>query len=228
MSDKSALEIEIRRLGPWFHNLHLPDGTETLPDHGLGDFPAARWKQIASHLPEELEGWRVLDIGCNAGFYSIALAQRGASVLAIDHEPHFLAQARWAIDLFGLSDRIELRQTSIYGLARERARFDLVLFMGVFYHLRHPLLGLDIAADRAERFLVFQTLSRPGEEPKMSLVEGAVEGAATHWWVPNHAGILTMLRSTGLKVLARPGHSVYLCEPIPDRRTRVLELTEAA
>ena len=38
---------EVDDLGPWFHNLHLPDGTETAPDHPLGDFPAFKWAELA-------------------------------------------------------------------------------------------------------------------------------------------------------------------------------------
>ncbi|HEX2099456.1 MAG TPA: DUF1698 domain-containing protein, partial [Candidatus Synoicihabitans sp.] len=65
-------------LAPWFHNIHLPDGTQTAPNHPLGDFPRFKWQQIADHLPHDLTGWRVLDIGCNAGFYTVELARRGA------------------------------------------------------------------------------------------------------------------------------------------------------
>jgi tRNA (mo5U34)-methyltransferase len=73
-------------LAPWFHNLHLPNGRQTAPDHPLGDFPAFKWRQIAHHVPADLSGKRALDIGCNAGFYSFELAGRGAQVLAIDVE----------------------------------------------------------------------------------------------------------------------------------------------
>src|SRR5690348_12631725 len=73
-------EGEIAALGPWFHNLHLPDGSETAPHHRLGNFPAFKWAEIAPHIPSDLTGWRVLDIGCNAGFYSFELAKRGAHV----------------------------------------------------------------------------------------------------------------------------------------------------
>ena len=63
-------EAEILALGPWFHNLHLPDGAQTAPGHALGDFPAFKWAELAPHLPEDLRGWTALDIGCNAGFYN--------------------------------------------------------------------------------------------------------------------------------------------------------------
>src|SRR3954465_10879142 len=87
---RTRRQEEITLRGPWFHNLHLPDGTETAPDHPLGDFPGYKWNQLAAAIPEDLRGVRALDIGCNAGFYAIALAQRGADVVAIDHDPHYL------------------------------------------------------------------------------------------------------------------------------------------
>jgi hypothetical protein len=91
------LQAQIEALGPWFHNLHLPGGVQTAPHHFIGgDFPRFKWLEIAPHIPQDLRGWRVLDVGCNAGFYSFELARRGASVLAIDVEDLYLTQARWA------------------------------------------------------------------------------------------------------------------------------------
>jgi tRNA (mo5U34)-methyltransferase len=69
MMDEQHVLEDIRRLGPWFHNLHLPNGIQTLPDHHFGDFPNWKSQQLAPHLPADLHGWKVLDIGCNAGFY---------------------------------------------------------------------------------------------------------------------------------------------------------------
>ena len=224
----------IARMGPWFHNLHLPDGSQTRPDHPLGDFPLFKWRLIEPHLPARLRGWRVLDIGCNAGFYSIELARRGALVSAIDVDPHYLHQARWAAREFGVADRIEFRQEQVYDLAREPGRYDLVLFMGVLYHLRYPMLGLDIVARKVGRYLIFQTLTTPGTAvarntldreitdrkdlvrpgwPKLAFIEHSFAGDPTNWWIPNHAAAKAMLRAAGLSVLRRPGHEIYLCRP---------------
>jgi tRNA (mo5U34)-methyltransferase len=232
-----GLAAEAARYGPWFHNLHLPDGTLTAPDHPLGDFPDFKWRQIAGCLPEDLTHWSVLDIGCNAGYYSLELAKRGARVTGLDIDPHFLRQARWAARQFNLEDRITYRQGQIYDLAKWTERFDLVLFMGVFYHLRHPLLALDIVAEKVKRLLVFQTLTMPGNEvarapedleieereaflqpgwPKMAFIENQVAGDCTNWWAPNHACIEALLRSTGLAVTGRPGHEIYVCAPSTD------------
>src|SRR5205814_6828637 len=93
---------ELAELGPWFHNLHLPDGRETAPEHPLGDFPAFKWQQLAPALPDDLSGWTALDIGCNAGFYTFELARRGAQVLGVDVDERYLRQAAWAREQYGL------------------------------------------------------------------------------------------------------------------------------
>lgn len=238
----AQLRREVEALAPWFHNLHLPGGVQTVPDHFIGgDFPSFKWQQIRAAIPQDLTGWRVLDVGCNAGFYSFELAKRGASVLALDVDEHYLAQARWAATQFGLQDRVEFRHQQVYDLARSGEQFDLVWFMGVFYHLRYPLLALDILAQRTRRMMVFQTLSIPGEEvypdtldhpihereplqdagwPKMAFIEHKFSGDPTNWWVPNHAGIEAMLRSSGLRVTTRPADEIYVCEPNPETAAR--------
>ncbi len=231
------IQAKIDALAPWFHNLHLPSGIQTAPYHSLGDFPSYKWNVLASSLPRDLSGWRALDIGCNAGFYSLELAKRGAQVVGIDVDSHYLDQARWAVEQFELADRIELRQMQVYDLVRSDETFDLVLFMGVFYHLRYPLLALDIVAQKVKRLLVFQSMMLPGKEvveetdgltifqtgqmhqrgwPKMGFVEHRLHSDPTNWWVPNHAGIEAMLRSSGLHVKERLRHELYVCEPDPE------------
>jgi tRNA (mo5U34)-methyltransferase len=233
---------EIAELGPWFHNLHLPDGTQTAPSHFLGDFPSYKWRALAPHLPERLDGWSALDIGCNAGYYSFELARRGAAVTGIDMDPHYLNQARWAARELGLEAAVEFRQMQVYDLAAEDETFDLVLFMGVFYHLRYPLLGLDIVSRHTRRMMVFQTMTMPGMDvygdtrdhpiddrdvlldpgwPRMAFIEHRFAGDPTNWWVPNHSAVEAMLRSSGMEVHAHLGHEIYLCAPAapgtPDR-----------
>ena len=231
-SDRIGREID--ELAPWFHNLHLPSGRQTAPDHPLGDFPRVKWRELSSAIPEDLTGWRALDVGCNAGYYSFALAQRGASVLAIDADDHYLRQARWAAEQYDLSGRITFERLQVYDLGRRAERFDLVLFLGVLYHLRHPLLALDLLADLADRLLVLQTLTMPGNGPvgparnlpiedretllepnwpKLAFVEGRLADDPTNWWVPNEPCVEAMLRSCGLEVIERPGYQLWVCRP---------------
>ena len=112
------------------------------PNHFLGDFPNVKWKHIAPALPADLSGASVLDIGCNGGFYSIELKRRGASrVLGVDVDDRYLEQARFASQTLGLD--IEFAKCSVYDVDSIPGKFDFVLFMGVFYHLRYPLFALD-------------------------------------------------------------------------------------
>src|SRR5256885_10032318 len=146
-------------LGRWFHNMDLR-GIKTAPDHMLGDYPSCKWQRFAHALPRDLRGKTVLDIGCNAGFYSIEMKRRGADrVVGIDSDEGYLAQARFAAEICGVE--LELEQMSVYEVGRLEERFDIVLFMGVLYHLRHPLLALDLIHEHVARdMLVFQSMLR--------------------------------------------------------------------
>jgi tRNA (mo5U34)-methyltransferase len=229
--DRTSIERQVASLGPWFHNLDL-GGVKTAPNHFLGDYPALKWRQFAEAVPADLSGRTVLDIGCNAGFYSLEMKRRGADrVVGIDSDETYLAQARFAADVCGAE--IEFRQLSVYDVARLGERFDLVLFMGVLYHLRHPLLALDLVQEHvAGDLLLFQTMlrgsgeiepveqdypfterelfERPGA-PRLHFIERRFADDPTNWWVPNAACAEAMLRSAGFEILARPEEEVWLC-----------------
>ena len=230
MTLQSPGAAEVANLGPWFHNLHLPSGLQTAPDHPLGDFPAFKWEQIAPHFPADMRGRRALDIGCNAGFYTFELARRGADVVAVDSDEHYLRQARWAAQQFGVD--VDFRRASVYDLAAWDHDFDVVLFLGVFYHLRYPVLALDIVAERVRDLLVFQTLTLPDDAradipadleldersrllepgwPRMAFVEKRLADDPTNWWIPNGAAVEALLRTAGLRILATPGHEIWIC-----------------
>ncbi|MGE5570069.1 MAG: TIGR04290 family methyltransferase [Rhodospirillales bacterium] len=229
---------EIRRrvhdLGEWFHNLNL-GGVQTAPEHFLGDYPAVKWRQFQHALPADLRGKTVLDVGCNAGYYSIEMKRRGADrVVGIDNDEGYLAQARFAAQVCG-SD-IEFRKLSVYDVAALGERFDIVLFLGVMYHLRHPLLALDLLHEHvAGDLLVFQSMLRGSDEvdrvesdypfaeteiferpgfPRLHFIEKRYSEDPTNWWIPNRACAEAMLRSAGFEILARPEAEVYLCKRV--------------
>lgn len=237
MADAAAgsLSQAIRELGPWFHNLHLPGGEQTAPDHAYGDFPAFKWRGIAPHIPADLRGHAVLDIGCNAGFYSFELARRGAQVTAIDIDPHYLRQARWAAQQFGLEDHVTFHQMQVYEIADLPGEFDWVWLMGVLYHLRHPLLALDIVRRKTRGRMVLQTMTMPDSEPaqpsptpfdlgldererlqapgwpRMAFIEHRLADDPTNWWAPDSACVEAMLRSAGFDVEAQLAHETWMC-----------------
>jgi tRNA (mo5U34)-methyltransferase len=221
----------IRELGDWFHNLDL-GGVQTAPQHFLGDYPRVKWQRFANALPADLHGRTVLDIGCNGGFYALEMKRRGADrVVGIDSDARYLAQARFAAEVRGVE--LELCQLSVYDVARLGETFDLVLFMGVFYHLRHPLLALDLIHEHVARdLLVFQSMQRGSDEvepvapdypfsavdifsrpgfPHLHFLERAYAGDPTNWWVPNRACSEALLRSAGFDIIGHPEEEVFLC-----------------
>jgi tRNA (mo5U34)-methyltransferase len=79
-------------------------------------------------------------------------------------------------------------------------RFDVVLFLGVLYHLKHPWPALERVASVCDGLLIVEThadlldLGRPA----MALYPGAeIAGDASNWWGPNVAALKAMLREEG-------------------------------
>jgi tRNA (mo5U34)-methyltransferase len=225
------IQENVLKLGKWFHNIDL-NGVKTAPDHFLGDYPNFKYQNFSKALPEDLHGKSVLDVGCNAGFYSIEMKKRGAErVVGIDSDERYLAQARFAAETLGFD--IEFRNMSVYEVAELGEKFDVVIFMGVLYHLRHPLLALDLLQENVVGdILVFQSMQRgsnvveplkpdyPFSEtdiflspdfPQMYFIEQRYSQDPTNWWIPNRAGAEAMLRSAGFKITAHPEPEVYIC-----------------
>jgi tRNA (mo5U34)-methyltransferase len=228
---KAEIRARAEALGDWFHNIDL-NGVPTAPDHFLSDYPNVKWRRFRHAIPEDLSGRTVLDIGCNAGFYAIEMKRRGADrVVGVDYDDRYLAQARFAAEVKGVD--IEFRKLSVYDVASLGEAFDVVLFMGVLYHLRHPLLALDLIHDHvAGDLLIYQSMQRgaPDEAPvrddygffeqghfdapgypKMHFIEHAYAGDWTNWWAPNAAGSAAMLRSAGFEILEHPEEEVFVC-----------------
>lgn len=232
--DRVALEEQVRGLGDWFHNLDL-FGVATAPNHFLGDFPNVKWKHIAKAIPQDLRGARVLDVGCNGGFYSIQMMRRGAErVLGIDVDERYLNQGRFAAQTLGMD--IEFENRSVYDVDSIAGQFDYVFFMGVFYHLRYPLFALDKVIKKVCNGgrLVFQTMLRGSSQvkplekdyqfwdtqifsdphyPAMYFVEDSYANDPTNWWIPNRSAAEAMLRSSGLKIVDHPEAETWICEP---------------
>lgn len=241
---REQIRARVEALGPWFHNLDL-NGVKTAPQHFLGDYPAVKWRHFSAAIPADLTGRSVLDIGCNGGFYSLEMKRRGAArVLGIDSDQDYLAQARFAAEITGYD--IEFRELSVYEVGAIGERFDIVLFMGVLYHLRHPLLALDlIRAHVARDLMVFQSMQRGSREaepvkenyhfwdtepfaradfPQMHFIEHRYADDPTNWWIPNRACAEAMLRSAGFVITDHPEDEVYICR-VADAPAHTVPLT---
>jgi tRNA (mo5U34)-methyltransferase len=182
----------------WFHRIDLGNGLVT---PGVDDSPR---KLAEIRMPSDLAGKSVLDIGAYDGFFSFEAERRGAArVLAVDNwdQPECSPKGAFELARRALRSRVEDRNADIQSLdPRDVGTFDLVLFMGVLYHLHHPLLGLERVAALAGDMLILEThvdlldLTRPA----MVFYPGTeLAGDPTNWWGPNAAAVIAMLRTVG-------------------------------
>lgn len=199
MRTDDELRREIGKI-TWFHSIGLRPGITT-PGHANERFTLS-----LLNLPADLTGKTVLDIGCWDGFYSFECERRGAKrVVAADvWEP--AGRAGFDLAREELGSAVEPVQASVYDLPGVLGgeRFDLVLFLGVLYHLRHPLLGIEkVAACTKPGGLCFvDTLVDVGAltdgRPMMAFYPGdEVNHDPTTWWAPNIFALQAMLKASG-------------------------------
>lgn len=180
----------------WWHSIDLGNGFVT-----PGAIPLAELQANFAYLqlPDDLTGKRVLDIGCWDGFYSFECERRGAEVVAVDcwrPEGFFLAHE-------ALQSRVQFHELSVYELTRAQlGSFDIVLFLGVLYHLRHPLLALERVCEMTNDYAVIETHvidnARDISFPALEFYEGdELGGQYDNWCGPNTSGLLALTRSAG-------------------------------
>src|SRR5207302_4433402 len=224
-----SLQAVLAQLGTWYYDIRLTPHVYTYAAHG--EYVANRWGYIEEFVPHDLTGKSVLDIGCSGGFFSLQMKKRNASrVVGIDIMPHSLAQARFISHWF--RQRIELRQLSVYDV-ESLGQFDIVLFFGVLYHLRHPLYALDKVAAICKGMTYLQSAVRgdtrdftpapdyPQQEhevfnrpefPRMYFVEKSLNGDESNWWIPNASCLIAMARSAGFLTVQRSRHhEIVIC-----------------
>jgi len=184
----------------WFHQIDLGEGLVT---PGLDDSPA---KLARLRLPASLTGLSVLDIGAWDGFFSFEAERRGAArVLAVDS--YCWSGAGWGskagFDLAraALHSRVEDAEIEVLDLDPGKiGTFDVVLFLGVLYHMRHPLLALEKVAAVTKGLLVLETKvdMLTTRHPAVAYYPGMeLNNDPTNWWGPNPAALIAMLRAVG-------------------------------
>ena len=208
MLPEETLRRRVEELAPWYQNIELADGISTKDLAGdrdifsRHDIPAPLWRVIAKDLPD-LTGWRVLDIGCNAGYMSFAAKRLGAAhVLGIDSNlgagTSFIEQAQFCREALGLD--VEFREQSFFDFDSEQP-FDLVLFCGVLYHLEDFATAIDKVASFAapcsglivlETAIEPVTLSLPGDRD--------YHGDTSTFFVPSVPVLLELLREREIRI----------------------------
>jgi len=208
------LRADVRAI-QWFHQMTLAPGITTL---GVYE-PARRLQRIG--LPERLDGLTVLDVGAWDGFYSFEAERRGAArVLATDWfswgGDGWGTKAGFELARRALASRVEDADINVMDLRADTiGTFDLVLFLGVLYHLRDPVTAIERVASVTGGRLILETevglrwLRRPAAEffPTTEL-----KADPTNWWAPNPAWIRGMLERSGFQKVV-----TYSRLPLRDR-----------
>jgi tRNA (mo5U34)-methyltransferase len=233
---REEVQREVRALGWWYQHFELPCGIMTGNGKEPAYRPEERWNLFKPYVPADVTGKTVLDLGGNAGYFSIQMKLRGARrCVLVDPYEEFVRQAEFAASQFGVRLEIVNQDAHIYCLTTEE-RFDYVLFLGLFYHLKYPVLVLDRVAEMTkERLFLHSHLVGRGSEacvekteyergaddplieqpgfPRLMFIENLYNGDPTNWWIPNPGALEPLVRSAGMKVVARPHPALIVAEP---------------
>lgn len=224
------LERRVKEVGPWYHRIDLGNGVFTKAE---GFSPQSKWRVLAQHLPEDLTGKTVLEVGCSSAYYSVRMAQRGATCYAFDHFQSAVNQANFLADHFGVE--IDASVASVYDVERFNVRhYDYVLHLGVLYHLRYPMLALDQLGDLDFDTMFMQTITydreTPGKEyadyladqhdpafaqddfPTLKFVEHKIRSDATSWFNFNNSAVESMMRAAGMTDVERIAGEFWMCK----------------
>ena len=216
-------EAFIKAQAFWYHRIYLGNGLYTLPETAYHELV---WQRFRPAFPANLRGARVLDIGSNAGFFSLQARLLGAGrVLGIELIDMYLQQADTIKHWWGLDD-IENRAGEAQGIDRLDEKFELVVCAGILYHLKNPLYVLEqigrlctdavlietecIPADPRNVVVVRQgprgqAQLTPTTKGIMKLIEAdELDGDGFNWWVPDAECVMGMLRIAGFTQFSMP------------------------
>lgn len=194
--DREQLKAEVGRY-EWFHAMDLGQGVVT-----PGRIDVARQTLPRLKMPADLSGKTVLDIGAWDGFFSFEAERRGAKrVLATDSHAWYTRKPAFELARRALGSKVEDLDIDVMDLAPERVgTFDVVLFLGVLYHLRHPMLALEKVLGVCADHLILETVTDLvfTRYPVMRFYPGSeLAGDASNWFGPNPAALVGMLKAVG-------------------------------
>jgi tRNA (mo5U34)-methyltransferase len=205
----------------WYHRIYLGNGVYTMPP----TFPDRVWALIKPAFPEDLKGASMLDIGCNAGFFSILAKLRGAGrILGIESIDFFFEQAEYIRKIWQMD--IEYRLMDAHDVGAIGEQFDLVMFAGILYHLKNPLQVLEHIGRLCRDAVIVETEIIPNDPRNRVVVRQGPRGQAklttatkgiikfierdelnddgSNWWVPDTECVRGMLRTVGFNYFSRP------------------------
>lgn len=161
--------IEQAHARQWFYAYELPDGSTTPTSHG-SDIQAihdTRWRMLDRCVGERLGadrgGLTALDLASHQGWFAVQLARAGfGRVLGIDARASHVEDSSLIRDIYGL-DQLAFRQGDVHALdAQDPGAFDLVLMLGLLYHLENPVGALRACRELCRGLCIIETQIVPG------------------------------------------------------------------
>lgn len=199
--NNQKLVAKVKELGPWFHQIEVAEGVRTrdiapAPGPQPVDHPVPRWKKIEGLLPESMSGMRVLDLGSSDGFFSVAMARRGAEVVAIDGAGKAIQRLEWLRRELRLTKQITPISADIASLPH-LGHFDFVLMLALLYHLKEPLYGLEVVSGLADE-LWLETIVDVDDDNAHLRLQAPRPGVHTiPKWIPTTRCLKEMLTWVG-------------------------------
>lgn len=198
-----ARVLERRSLG-YYHQIEITDrnGQKVITP---GTHPTSGVMPLLEGVgfPKRLDGKSVLDIGCNAGFYSLSAWTRGARrVVGLDQQPHYIEQALMVRDILGLgTEAVEFRVADGHDLSADSERFDIVINTGVVYHLQNPMDFLCKVSRITNETMILESemLLDPAHAEYAWFIEGEYGGDGSNWWIYGPTCLERMARAAGFR-----------------------------
>jgi tRNA (mo5U34)-methyltransferase len=226
--DLQSLKNEVNAIN-WWHSIELGNGITT----------PGRSKNLETlktiHLPDSFENKTVIDIGAWDGFYSFEAEKRGANrVLAVD-------SYCWSGESWGSKDgfnfarkvlgsKVEDKFIEVLDISPETTGiFDVVLFLGVLYHMKHPLLSLEKVFSITKELLILETavdLSSLKVPAMRFYPDGQLNSDPSNWWGPNPLAVVCMLKNVGFSKVEIVSDDISLTERIPKAFYRKIRFKE--
>ena len=194
---------------PWHHDFEIIPGIRT----GGSYNPSSLWKEL--QLPEDLKGTSLLDIGASNGYFSFEAFKRGASVVAMDFRHKNNSGFGLAQYINGMAE-IEHHQVNVLKIDKEKyGQFDVVLALGLLYHISDPYMALANCAALSKKRLFIESYCIDSILPKALKAEpimrfiadpqrfpqyGHVNNDSSNFWGFTSVCLQRMVEDLGFKV----------------------------
>jgi tRNA (mo5U34)-methyltransferase len=226
----------------WYQRVYLGNDVYTIAGRAHHEDV---WDRFAKAFPTRLSGVSVLDVGCNAGYFALQTKLLGAErVVGVEFIDFYLKQAQMLREIWGVD--IEYRKMDAHSVSALQEKFHLVVFAGIFYHLKNPLQVIEDLGNLCSDAILVETEVIPDDPRNCVMVrqgtpatlqatsKGVMKFIETkelnndgsNWWVPDTDCVMGMLRTAGFKYFSSPLllNESRLCLIASKQRDSILKL----